>query len=146
MTMSRILDLPNGATMESWRKVFRDAVVPLLSDAGLAALESALLTDDPRLLQGATTSPPPLSCVQDWDVEGACLIGLCGWLGDGLRTVGEVEEFFAKTCFAIDQTLGEPAGCRWLLNWFDETPRDEMRRGLLSEVSRARAHRAAATE
>jgi hypothetical protein len=37
--------------------------------------------------------------------------------------------------------LGEPAACRWLLNWFDEAPRDEMRRLLLAEVSRTLAQR-----
>jgi hypothetical protein len=127
--------------MESWRKVWREGLVPLLSTEGLEALRQALVTDDSRLLQGATTTPPPLQCVQDWPVEGACALGYCGWQGDGLETVAEVEEFFARMCFEIDQRLGEPAGCRWFLNWFDETPRDEMRAHLLAEVSRAIARR-----
>src|SRR2546423_868213 len=119
--------------MDSWRKVWRTAA-PLLSTSGLEALKKALVDDDPRLLQGATTSPPPLACVVDWPVEAACTLGYCGWQGDGLETVGEVEEYFAKMCFMIDQELGEPAGCRWLLNWVDETPRSDMRRELLLEV------------
>ncbi len=123
--------------MESWKKVWRDGVEPLLSIEGLQALHQGLATDDGRLLQGATTTPPPLACVQDWPVEGACALGYCGWVGDGLETVGEVEEFFARMCFEIDQRLGEPAGCRWFLNWFDETPRDEMRELLLAEVDRS---------
>jgi hypothetical protein len=127
--------------MESWRKVWREGVAPLLSVAGLEALRAALVQDDPRLHQGATTMPPPLPCVQDWPVEGACAVGFCGWQGEGLETVGEVEEFFARTCFEIDQRLGELAGCRWFLNWFDETPRDEMRRQLLAEVNRSLAQR-----
>jgi hypothetical protein len=132
--------------MESWRKVWRDGVVPLLSTAALEALRSGLLGDDARLLQGATCTPPPLPCVQDWPVEGACALGYCGWQGEGLETVAEVEEFFARMCFEIDQRLGEPAGCRWFLNWFDETPRDEMRRELLAEVNRALAERRADSE
>jgi hypothetical protein len=104
-------------------------------------LRRGLVTDDPRLQQGATTTPPPLQCVQDWPVEGACGLGYCGWQGEGLETVAEVEEFFARMCFEIDNRLGEPAGCRWFLNWFDETPRDEMRRHLLVEVNRALAQR-----
>ena len=28
-------------------------------------------------------------------------------------------------CYEVDQSMGEPAGCRWLLNWWDETPRPE---------------------
>ena len=127
--------------MESWRKVWRDGVATLLSNEALESLRSGLLHDDARLIQGATTTPPPLQCVQDWPVEAACVLGYCGWQGDGLDTVAEVEEFFARMCFEIDQRLGEPAGCRWFLNWFDETPRDEMRRLLVTEVKRGLALR-----
>ena len=127
--------------MEIWRKVWREGVEPLLSTRALEALRGALVQDDPRLQQGATTTPPPLACVQDWPVEGACALGYCGWVGDGLETVGEVEEFFARMCFEIDQRLGEPAGCRWFLNWFDVTPRDQMRPKLLAEVNRSLALR-----
>ncbi len=127
--------------MESWRKVWRDGVAPLLSNTALEALRRGLVSDDARLIQGATTTPPTLQCVQDWPVEAACALGYCGWQGDGLETVAEVEEFFACMCFEIDQRLGEPAGCRWFLNWFDETPRDEMRRLLLAEVNRSLALR-----
>ena len=128
--------------MESWRKVWREGLEPLLSPSSLEALRRGLVHDDPRLLQGATTTPPPLQCVQDWPVEAACALGYCGWEGDGLETVAEVEEYFARMCFEIDQRLGEPAACRWFLNWYDETPRDEMRRLLLAEVNRALARRA----
>jgi hypothetical protein len=131
--------------MDSWRKVWREGVAPLISSEGLQALARALASDDPRLLQGATTSPPPLQCVQEWPVEAACGIGYCGWQGDGLETVAEVEEFFARVCFEVDMALGEPAGCRWFLNWFDETPRDEMRRLLLAEVNTELAQRRATT-
>lgn len=127
--------------MESWRIVWRNGFVPVLSTLGLFALRDALRTDDPRLVQGATTAPPPLLCVQDWPVEAACALGVCGWLGDLLDTVGQVEEHFAKCCFEADQRLGEPAACRWFLNWFDDTPRDDMRRDLLAEVELALADR-----
>lgn len=127
--------------MESWRKVWREGMVPLLSTTSLEALCGALVNDDVRLLQGATTTPPPLQCVQDWPVEAACAIGYCGWQGEGLETVAEVEEFFARMCFEVDQRLGEPAACRWFLNWFDDTPRAEMRQLLLDEVNLALAQR-----
>jgi hypothetical protein len=128
--------------MESWRKVFREGLAPLISTPGLAALRRALEEDDRRLLQGATTTPPPLRCVQDWPVEAACALGYCGWQGEGLETVAEVEEYFARMCFEIDQRLGEPAGCRWFLNFWDETPRPELRQLVLPEVERALAIRA----
>ena len=87
-------------------------MAPRLSVEGLQALRQALVENDPRLLQGATTVPPPIQCVEDWPCEGACALGFCGWHGEGLGTVGEVEEFFAKCCFEADERLGEPAACR----------------------------------
>ena len=123
--------------MESWRTVWRDGFAPVLALSGLEALRDALAGDDDRLTQGSTTTPPPLMCVQDWPVEAACAVGYCGWQGAGLETVGEVEEYFARCCFEADQRLGEAAACRWFLNWFDDTPRDEMRDELLAEVERA---------
>ena len=127
--------------METWRKVWREGLAPHLSTAGLEALRQALIQNDSRLLQGATTSPPPLQSLQDWPVEGACVLGYCGWQGDGLETVGEVEEFFAQLCFEADLALGEPAASRWFLNWFDDTPREEVRNLLLAEVNSTLAQR-----
>lgn len=121
--------------MESWRNCWRKGVAPELSTPGLEALRAALVSDNPRLIQGATTTPPPLACVQDWPCEGACAITLAGWLGDGHELVGEAEEYFVQACFAIDRRMGECAACQWFLNWFDETPREEMRRELLYEVN-----------
>jgi hypothetical protein len=135
--------------MESWRIVWRDGFVPGLSTENLQALEKGLEADDSRILQGATTTPPPLMCVRDWEVEAACPLGYCGVLengGFGEATVGETEEFFARACFDADQRLGEPAACRWFLNAWDDTPRDEMRRELLAEVRLALAARAAVQE
>src|SRR6266511_3011955 len=84
--------------MESWRKVWRDGLAPLLSTEGLEALRRALESDDARLLQGATTTPPPLQCVQDWPVEAACGVGFCGWPRDEMRRLllGEVNRTLAQ--------------------------------------------------
>jgi hypothetical protein len=128
--------------MDTWRKVWRVGFAPQFSVDQLRDLRAALVRDDPKLLQGATTCPPPMECVQDWPPEGACLAGWVGWhTGDGLTTVGEVEVFFAETCFKADQLLQEVAGCRYFLNWFDDTPRDEMRPLLIAEIDRELAQR-----
>lgn len=123
--------------MESWRKVWRIGVAPTLSTKGLEALATALREDDAQLLQGQTTVPPPLACVQDWPCEGACAIGFAHWKADELTTVADVEACFAAACFDADQLLDEPAAVRFFLGWFDETPREEMRRDLLLEVELA---------
>ena len=123
--------------MESWRIVWRDGFSPQFQAKHLQALAEALREDDYNLLQGATTKPPPLMCVQDWPVEGADCLGYMGWKGEELTTVGEIEEWFAKCCFQADRNLGESAACRWFLNWFDDTSRDVMRKELLEEVERS---------
>lgn len=120
--------------MENWRDVWRRGFAPILPTNGLIALREGLLRDDPQLLQGATTQPPPLAAVQDWPVEGACPVTYCGWKGEGKDTVGGAEEFFGWACFEADQLLGEPAASRWFLNWIDDSPRDEVRWELLAEV------------
>ncbi len=142
--------------MESWRITFRDGFVPVLSTENLMALRDALRDDDKRLIQGSTSCPPPLMAVQDFPVEAGCALGFMGASENGgfchdangapngnneAATVGETEMFFAKTCFAADQRLGEPAACRWFLNAYDSWDRDEMRRQLLPEVELALAAR-----
>jgi hypothetical protein len=127
--------------LDAWRDCWRRGFAPQISDAGLEALRRALLEDDPNLIQGGTTVPPPMQCCQDWPVERACPVGYAGWRGDGLTTVIEVEEYFAAVCFVADQRVDEAGGCRWLLNWIDETPRDDMRRQLLTEVEATLAQR-----
>jgi hypothetical protein len=131
---------------KAWRKGFREGFFPGLSTRALRALEDALANNDERLIQGATTQPPPLACVSDWPVEMACGIGLCGWLGEGLKTVGEVEEYFARQCYECDTRLGEASGCRHALNWFDDTPRSEAFPLLLEEVRKELKERQAQSE
>src|SRR5262245_49936948 len=113
--------------MECWRKVWRDGFAPLLSTAGLQALRQALIEDDDRLLQGVTTSPPTTS-VHDRPVEGTCAVGYTAWHGEGLESIGEIERHFAESCREADRRLGEAGACRYFLNWFDDAPREQMRR------------------
>lgn len=121
--------------MTSWQLVLRDGFFPGWSTAALEAALVLLETDDKRLIQGSTTTPPPLMCVQDWVVEACDIVAFCSvpTAFTAKETVGAMEEGFAKACFEADQRLGEPAACRWLLNWFDDTPRYEMRRCLIAE-------------
>lgn len=130
----------NDMTPEA-KDVLTKGFFPLLALNHLEVLEAALRRDDPALIQGCTTKPVPLACVQNWPVEAACMLGYCGWKGDGIKTVSEAEEFFADKCFHADQLLQEPAACRHFLNWYDETPRDQMRRQLLPLVKAEIARR-----
>lgn len=144
--------------IEEWRRVWRESFAKILPLKGLEALREALVKDDDRLSQGSTSTSTttPFMCVESWPVEAACLLGFCGAIENGgfadqtasgnqtnkdAATVGRVEEFFAQMCFDADQMLGEPAACRALLNFYDDTPRERMLAELLPEVERAIAAR-----
>lgn len=132
--------------IEDWRRVWRTGLAPVLPTAGLEAVRDYLRRDDPRLIQGGTSVPPPLMAVQDWPVEAACVLGLCGTVehgGFGTATVGEVEEFFARRCWDCDQATGEPASVKHWLNHWDDTPRAAAIADLLPEVERELERRAA---
>jgi len=130
--------------LELWRSTWRDGMAPQLPTAGLVALAAALRDDDPRLLQGATQEPLPLAGLWSWPVERACAVAFACWQGldePAAGTVAVVERLFAAACFDCDRRLNEMAACRHFLNFYDETPRDEMRPLLLEEVEREVARR-----
>lgn len=128
---------------EAWRRVWREGIAPLLSLPALEALAAALASDDSRLVQGITTDPPPMKCVRDWPCERACAVAFAGWQGERLQQVEEVEAYFAGIATACGLRLGDSTAGRHFFNWFDDTPRDEMRRDLLPEVERVIAERKA---
>ncbi len=119
---------------EPWKEVFHRGIAPQLSDAGLEALAVALRDDSPQLLQGATVEPPPLLCVANWKPQAACVVGFCGWHGDGLNTVEEVDRYFSRVCFACDTAMDAGAVCHYFFNFIDELPREDLCRLLLPEV------------
>lgn len=120
--------------MEAWRNVWRNGFAPNFTSDGLLALRHALEIDDCHITQSATTVPAAVPHVMDWPAEGACAITYCGWHGEQLETVGELEEYFSRVCFEADLLLGESGAARWFLNWYDEVPREEMRTSLLEEI------------
>ncbi len=87
--------------METWQKVWRQAVVPLVSTVALEALKRALLADSPDLIQGATTSPPPLEICLGWPVEACCPLTFLARQGQTLGTVREAEDAFARLGYEI---------------------------------------------
>jgi hypothetical protein len=142
--------------VENWRRILREGLLRLLTEEELQALHRGLVDDDPALLQGMMTIPPPLECVGDWQVEGADLLAYPGWRARGLVTVNEVEEAAWALKSALDNRLGEGAA-KDLLTWYDGTPRadvlavllgevEEVRRELLAEIDRERHRRPATGE
>lgn len=119
---------------EKWRIVWRNGIAHQLSTPGLLALAKALTEDSSTLLQGVTCYPPLMDFFRDQAVLAADAIGFACWQGDGISTVGELEGRFQEICTAADLVFNEPAACRYFLNHYDDTPRENMRIELLPEV------------
>jgi hypothetical protein len=124
--------------MEKWRKIWRTAIAKRLGTDALRVLQTALLKDDPRLIQGGTCSPPPMDQFRDCTICGGCIIGFAGWQTLGLQTVGEVHDYFHRVCDECG-TEDDPHAVRYFLNWADDAPRREMRREMLAEIRLALA-------
>ena len=124
--------------LESWRWCWRVGFAPQFGWGELSALAEALRENTSRLIQGATTDPPPICYVNDWPCVGACAVAFPGWqAGDAVEAV---ESNFHRRVIRADERLGgEGRESRHFLNWFDETPREEMRAALLAEVELALA-------
>lgn len=115
----------------SWMIVFRYGILPSLSTNALRFLQHCLATNDKRLIQKETTQPQK----PDEPCSHACLLALPVWLKHPAPTVAEAEDYFHWLCCETDNKIGEPASTRYFLNWFDDTPREEMRAKLLPIVN-----------
>ncbi len=106
---------------------FKEGFALLISTNGLKALRKALEINSSLLIQGVVTEPSILECIADWEVEGACAIGYCGWIGEKLKTIKEVEKYFTIKCHQADIILDGQAYARDFLLWYDNTPQEEVR-------------------
>ena len=117
--------------------------IPLTSElkkeGRLSALRDALAADDARLVQGLTVLPPPFPSTAGQPCEAACLVAYAGWRGGDCRTVGDASDFFRGVCRRAADRLGDRGEVRWLLKFWDTTPRDKAVAALLPEVERALA-------
>lgn len=121
--------------MELWKRTLRDGIFPQISTPGLVAVMEALERDFPTLIQHSTTMPPPSMIFAGDPCEGADFIGFTGWqTQEDCHTVEQVEDYFVRVCLACDDVFNERAAVRYWLTFWDETPRDELRRLVLPEV------------
>lgn len=120
--------------MEDWRACWRKGILPQFTARELRSLRDALAAGCRFVIQGGTTMPPPLLAVEDWDVEGCCPVGFLAAAKSGLTKVGEVEAAFTRACLRCDEALGEAAGVRHFLNWWDEGEREHVSAALVAEI------------
>lgn len=138
--------------MENWRRVWRNGFAKVISTKGLIALRDVIQNDDQRLCRGTTAIPAYLGVKLDpieFDdaippkstrdpgalVEYACAVGVCGWLGEGKQTVGELAKYFVDICNRVDGIVHNANASAFFTNWFDYTPSQIANRELLHEVN-----------
>jgi hypothetical protein len=123
--------------MAGWRECWRNGFALYLTTDGLRALRTALIEDDPRLIQGHTTVPAASYRDRNRVCRGACAIGYCYWVGHELRTVGEVRLMFEMVTDDADSNFpGQARELYGFIRWFDRVNRARMRAELLPEVER----------
>jgi hypothetical protein len=127
-----------------WQVAFRDGFAPLLSTAGLEALRSALLHDSPAMVQGETAAFPDGTDPDRSPPTACCPLAYAGWRGEHLPTVASVEAWWLRVYDAAEVRLLDGRADGWeLLDFIDDSPRPVVRRGLMREVGRELARRAA---
>jgi hypothetical protein len=107
------------------RNAFRMGFAPLMSERSLEVLRAALESDDPRLIQGATTLPVPLFGRDRNPVEQTDAIAFCLWQAEGMDTTEELYEAFHQLVWDAGCALGEPTEARHYLVAWDDLPREE---------------------
>lgn len=122
--------------MEPWRQCWRLGFAPHLPTKGLEALAKALREDDPALIQGESVRPNVPFDGTPKRATGACAVAYCAWSRTTRRgdMILELEQKFADICARVDNSFEYLPSTRRFLNWYDRTPRDEMRAELLPEV------------
>jgi hypothetical protein len=121
---------------EPWQRAWRNGFAPQLDCEALEAVRLGLLRGDACLLQGATSSPPAVEVFFADRLEACCILSFGFWQTGRLSKVADLESHYKQLCVAADDALGEPGACGAFLNWYDQTPREVMRRALLREVNR----------
>ena len=120
--------------MESWRHTWRMGFAPQMSRDELLTLFTALDARDPAICQGAVVREPYMLPCQEMHVWTLDPVIYSAWITGDIKTVGEALDLFARRCEECDRLLGEPAGCLWFINWWDDTDITIARRKLAREI------------
>jgi len=120
---------------ENWRHVWREHIVPQLSEQELIFVRDALVRDDRALITGHSYLPRHPRMQEE--PEAACLLCYGPWKARKLSTSDQLDLVFAQICHGVDESMGQIGGCHHFLCWYDDAPRHEMRREMLQEVKLA---------
>lgn len=122
---------------EATRRVFHEGFVPLLKDEELWVLKGWLTMAPERFKQGYTLYPVPTPAEEPYMMpDCGCLITNIGRI-NMLKYADELYEYFARMCYNIDQNMGEPSAVRYLLNWYDDSPWEDVKNGSIEELEAA---------
>lgn len=105
-------------SIEPWRLALQTALHHTTT-VGLQVLAQALRTADTRLIRGVTAATD-----QDDDgrLVGACLLAYPGWVGDGLETHDEVDQYWQALRERVAIDLEDLQPFRALVTRWDTGP------------------------
>lgn len=122
----------------TWQEGLRLGFAPQLDDTMLERLRDALLSDDPRLLQGQCCQPVQSVNGEDPPAIRACFLGIVAMLRDPNHTptITEVCVAFSRMLHEADKRLRPHCrqGGRVFIDWYDATPWHHMRKVLAAEL------------
>ena len=131
MTTTMTMCEEEFAALTCWQ----EGIQPSISSTALRSLLEALERDDERLLQGASTSPPPLYPCDSWPCEASCPVCWLLWEGSQEMSVKEVCEFLGNIASHCEDALQEVGAIRHFMNWWDENPRELVRAKLSAWIA-----------
>jgi hypothetical protein len=134
--------LESRATDSVWRTAWMELEARLslpVLEAMLDGIESA----DPRLVQGVTHLPPLSLAPADAAPACGCLVGYGLWIGEGLRSIGEIDERVRQINRAVTNM---PAVMGRVIDAWDGASSIDAARQLFRPVVRAALERRAGAE
>jgi hypothetical protein len=83
-----------------WREAWED-LEPHLSTPVLSAMLAGLESNDARIVQGVTHQPSLARAPSNAPPECGCLVAFGLWVGEGLETIGQIDQRFSQVNRAV---------------------------------------------
>lgn len=123
--------------MEQWRRYFRHGIAPLVENAQLEYVLGILKSDSEKMCQGDTVILRKVIAESgltyyhgDLPPVSGCFVSLIH-MSDEKLTANEVDAKFGPFLCRVGLNHGLSSH---FINWFDDSPREEVRRELIAEI------------
>lgn len=122
--------------LAAWQRCWRGGLADLLPTKGLVALREALIVDSRRLVQEVTAIDGDGEGYDPYVVAACCPLAYCGWKTGEVISIEDAIAYVDVLRQRQKRRSKDGSGVRDFIQWVDSTPRKQMRRELLAEVTR----------